>query len=264
MNKDSPYTLITGASQGIGRALSNECAKRNRNLLLVALPDSGLPDLARELKSVFNIDVEYLESDLTERDCHEKVHEFAETRGIAVNTLINNAGIGWNGIFENMMPSEIDQMIMLNLRATTLLTHIFIPDLLKFPVSYILNICSMASLVPLPGKSIYAATKAFIMFFSKALQSELSGRGVNITSVLPYGVLTNHVVKERISKSGFMARKAVMKPEDVARISLDGMVKGKKIIIPGSVGKAIYYAGFFTPQGLVLAMMEREIRKALK
>jgi short-subunit dehydrogenase len=264
MNKDRPFTLITGASQGIGRALSKECAKRNRNLLLVALPDSGLDELARELKSAFQIDVEYLESDLTERDCHEKVHAFAETRGIAVNTLVNNAGIGWNGIFESMMPSEIDQMIMLNLRATTLLTHIFIPDLLKFKDSHILNMCSMASLVPLPGKSVYAATKAFVMFFSKALQSELNGRGVKITSVLPFGVLTNNVVKERISKSGFIARKAVMNPEDVARISLDGMEKGKKIIIPGSVGKAIYYSGFITPQGLVLAMMEREIRKALK
>jgi uncharacterized protein len=264
MKNDSPFTLITGASQGIGRALSAACAEKNRNLLLVALPGSGLPELAGELMSSFPLRVEYLESDLTERDCHEKVFEFARKNEIRVDTLINNAGVGWNGKFENLTALEIDQMILLNLRATTLLTHIFIPELLKFPVSRILNMCSMASFLPIPGKSIYAATKAYVMYFSKALHSELKGRGVTVTSVYPFGVLTNHTVQERIRKSGFLAKKTVMTPGEVAEISLQAMEKGRKIVIPGSIGKAIFYAGYITPQGIVLSLMEREIRRALK
>lgn len=264
MKNDSPFTLITGASQGIGRALAVTCAEKNRNLLLVALPGSGLPELAVELTSSFPVRVEFLESDLTERDCHEKVYEFARCREIRVDTMINNAGIGWNGKFENLTALEIDQMILLNLRATTLLTHIFIPELLKFPVSRILNMCSMASFLPIPGKSIYAATKAYIMFFSKALHSELKDKGVKVTSVFPFGVMTNLTVRERIRKSGFLARRAVMTPEKVAEISLQAMEKGRKMVIPGNVGKAIFYAGYITPQGIVLSLMEREIRRSLK
>jgi len=259
---DNSYALITGASAGIGKCIAHECAGRGMNLFLVALPGSGLVELASELRSAFPVQVESLECDLTTFDAHSTVYSYAKTRGLVINTLINNAGIGVNGRFESMSPEDIDRMIMLNMRATTLLTSVFIHDLIRQKRSYILNVASMASFNPLPGKSIYAASKAYVMFFSKALRTELKNSPVSVTSVFPFGVPTNDLVKERIARSGFLAKKTVMSATDVARISVNGMLKGRNTIIPGKFGMTIFYSGLLVPQGLLLKIMEREIQRA--
>ncbi len=256
------WTLITGASQGIGKAMAIDCAKRNMNLFLVALPHSGLKELSEWLRGNYPVKVEYLETDLTQDDSYNNIYRTSKEKGLTINILINNAGIGYNGNLESMSAENIDKMIMLNVWATTMLTYIFLKDFIALPKAYILNMGSMAAYSPLPGKSIYAATKAFIMFFSKALGKELRNTNVSVTSVYPYGVLTNHIVKERIEKSGLLSKSAVMPAEEVARISIAGMLKGKSILIPGKMGKVLFYTGFIVPQGLVLKILERELKKA--
>ncbi len=256
------YTLITGASQGIGKAMAEECAKRNMNLYLIALPGSGLAGLAADLAGRFPVRVEFFECDLTRAEAYREVYRYSEQRGLTVDTLINNAGVGHNGKLNVMDPALVDQMIMLNLRASTMLTCAYINDLLKLGKARILNVGSMAGWNPLPGKCIYSASKAYVLFFSKALRAELRNSGVTVSSVYPFGVLTNEMVRERIRLSGRMAKKTVMTPEAVAEISIRGMLKNKSIIIPGRLSRMILYAGFLMPQGLVLKMLEREIRKA--
>jgi short-subunit dehydrogenase len=261
-NLQEDWTLITGASQGIGKALAFECAKRGMNLFLVALPSSGLEEVTAQISQKYGVNVDYMEIDLTRMDsCHE-VYRYSKSRGLNINVLINNAGIGYNGRIDVMPAENVDQMIMLNVRATTMLVHFYLTDLMAMPRAYILNVGSMAAYTPLPGKCIYAASKAYVMFLSKALANELKKSGVSVTSVYPYGVMTNDMVKERINKSGFLAKSAVLEADEVAAVSIGGMLKGKSILIPGKMGKVLFYTGFLIPQGLVLKIMEREFRRA--
>jgi uncharacterized protein len=262
ITRKEDWTLITGASQGIGKAMALECAKREMNLFLIALPDSGLKELSEWLRENFPVRIEYLETDLTIDNTYKDIYEFSKEKELTISILINNAGIGYNGNLESMSAEDIDKMIMLNVRATTMLTYIYLKDLMSLPKAYILNMGSMAAYSPLPGKSIYAATKAFVLFFSKALGNELKNTGVSVTSVYPFGVLTNHIVKERIKKSGMLAKWTAMPAEEVAIISINGMLKGKSILIPGNMGKVLFYTGLVIPQGLVLKILEREIKKA--
>ncbi len=263
--KDNPHedwTLITGASQGIGKALALECAKRGMNLFLVALPSSGLEDVSAQISEKYDVKVDYLETDLTRMDSCQEVYRYSKSKGLNINVLINNAGIGYNGRIDVMPVENVDQMIMLNVRATTMMVHLYLSDLMAMPRAYILNVGSMASYSPLPGKCIYAASKAYVMFLSKALANELKKSRVSVTSVYPYGVMTNDIVKERINKSGLLARSTVLGADEVAAVSIDGMLKRKSILIPGKMGKVLFYTGFLIPQGLVLKIMEREFRKA--
>jgi len=263
MNSKAYYTLITGASSGIGKSMAYECAARDMNLLLVALPGSGLEEIAADIGEKFAVKTAVLNVDLTDRDGPESVYRFTLENGLVVNNLINNAGVGYNGLCHSMSLQFADQMILLNTRATTLLVLLFLHELLKVPGSHILNIGSMASFTPLPGKSIYAASKAYILFFSKALRAELKGTGLSVTSVYPMGVRTNLTVRDRIKKSGLIARHGVLDPDEVAKIALDGMLKRKKVIIPGRMGKAVYLVGQLIPQGIVLRIMEKEIKRAI-
>jgi hypothetical protein len=261
-NLHDSRALITGASQGIGKALAFECAKRKMNLFLVALPSSGLGDVSGKISEMYGVQVDYLETDLTHIESCGEVYRHTRSKGLNINVLINNAGIGYNGKIDAMPAENVDQMIMLNIRATTMMIHLYLADLMAQPKAYILNVGSMAAYSPLPGKCIYAASKAYVMFLSKALGKELRKSGVSVTSVYPYGVMTNDMVKERINKSGFLAKSAVVEAEKVAVVSIDGMLNGKSILIPGKIGKVLFYTGYLMPQGLVLKIMEREFRKA--
>ncbi len=263
MYNNGYYSLITGASSGIGRSIAYECASRKMNLILVSLPGSGLEEVASDIEKKHGVKAVVLSVDLTDTRGPETVHRMVVERGLAVNVLINNAGVGHNGKCETISLECADQMILLNTRAVTLLVTLFLKELMKARESFILNIGSMASFSPLPGKSIYAASKAYILFFSKALRAELKGTCVSVTSVYPMGVRTNQTVRERIKKSGFVAKLAVLDPEDVAKMAVEGMLKRKNVIIPGKMGKAVYLVGQMIPQGIVLRIMEKEIRRAI-
>ena len=256
------YTLITGASHGIGMALSEECAGRGMNLYLAALPDSGLPELAAGLSQKYDLSVEYLEIDLTHENAHNAVYEDCHKRQISVNALINNVGVGYNGNLDKISEEKAAQMIILNMRTTTLMTMKFLTELKKIPEAYIVNICSLGALSPLPGKSIYSASKAYILFFTKAIRHELKKSGISVSAVFPAGVLTNDLVINRIRKSGPIARKLVKTPEFIARCTIDGMIGRKELIFPGSAIKTLFLASYFLPQGFVLKYLYKEFLRA--
>jgi uncharacterized protein len=256
------FTLITGASHGIGMALAEECASRGMNLYLASLPGSDLPELAAGLIQKYGVSVEYLEIDLTAENAHITVYDDCIQRHVAVNTLINNVGVGYNGNLDNISEEKVTQMIILNMRTTTLMTMKFLAELKKRSKAYIVNICSLGALSPLPGKSIYSASKAYILFFTKAIRHELKKTGISVSAVFPAGVPTSTMVINRIKKSGPIAKKLVKTPEFIARCTIDGMIGKKELIFPGSAIKALFLASYFLPQGFVLKYMYREFLKA--
>jgi uncharacterized protein len=261
MESEKNYCLITGASNGIGKALAEECTKREMNLFLVALPDSGLEEFSELLARGNGNDIKYLSIDLTEKEAPKTVYDYAKSKNLVVDFLINNAGVGGFGEVANQKPEEIDSMIMLNIRATTLLTYYFLNDLKKLAKAYILNVSSFAALVPIPNKCVYAATKSYILFFSRALNAELKGTGVKVTSLHPSGVATNSRIKKSLQKANMLARISTLSAKDVARVAIDGVIKGKKFITPGFATWLFYIIGSILPYGISTWIVGRVFRK---
>jgi len=262
--KNNFFTLITGASSGIGKALANECAGRKMNLFLIDLPETGLPVVSKELSVNHGIRVEFLEIDLSNEKAHQDVFRHSNTKNLQINTLINNVGVGHNGNLETLSEEKVTEMLLLNTRITTLLTQLYIPELKKRENAYILNMCSMGAWLPIPGKSVYSATKAYVLFFTRAVQYELKSTGITVSAAFPAGVPTNKTVIDRIEKSGFIARKLVKSTEYVANRAITGMLKKQEIIFPGNRIKALFFLFSAIPQGIALNLMYREFLRAPK
>jgi len=254
------YTLITGSSAGTGKQIAIECAKRGFNLFLVSLPETGLESFSDELRKNYSVNVHYLPIDLTKRKSPQKVFEYAQKNKLSINILVNNAGLGFNGKLETLTESLIDTMVLLNVRAATLLTFLFIPEMKKMKKAYILNISSFAGLSPLPYKSVYAATKTYLLFFTQALNRELKGTGISVTSVHPNGISSERAM-ENIKNSAFAARLASLTPARVAKISLDNMFSENVFVIPGIVNKFYYYIGCSLPHGIILRIIGNIFKK---
>ncbi len=251
------FTLITGASLGIGKALATECAGRGMNLFLVSLPGDGLENFLRELAQQFGIVTEYLCIDLTRESSANAVYEYAKIRNIQVNILINNAGIGHAGDFHHMDTIQIQEMIDLNLRALTTLSLLFIRDMIKNNHGHILNVGSLGAYTPVAYKSVYLATKSFVFFFTSALREEYKKTPLKFSVLMPAGVLTNDNVKERVKKAGVLSKLSVLSPEYVARYTLNKMAKGKFTIMPGHMSQMIFTVSKIIPNGVLLAIMKK-------
>ena len=255
------YALITGASAGLGKEFAIECAKRHMNLFLVALPGSELEILENELREEYKVNVHTLGIDLTNQDAPDEVYRYAMQNNIKVNILINNAGVGFNGKLEHQSVDLIDKMILLNIRASTQLTFLFLPELKETGRAWILNVSSFAALIPLPYKSVYAATKTYLLFLTQALNEELKGTGVTAFSIHPSGIACERAL-ENIRKSSFIARLSSLQPEYVARVALNSMFAGKTFMVPGFISKLYYYLGMMLPYYIIFAAVGRVFRKS--
>ena len=227
------YTLITGASQGMGKQMADECAKRGRNLLLVALPNENLKEFSEHLIRQYNIKADYFECDLIIKKSVENIFKWTQENNYAIDFLINNAGFGGAGSFEDYTFEYVNNMIDLNIRATTNLTHLFIPELKKNTPSYILNNASMVANFPCPYKTIYAATKAYVKNFTRALREELKPQGISVSVLQPGATPTNKIVKNQINEGGFFFKISVTSIDQVAKKAIDRTLKGQAVIVPG-------------------------------
>jgi len=227
------YTLITGASQGMGLEMARECASLGRNILLISLPKENLKVLSKNIANKFNVQTDYYEIDLTESKSAEEIYNWVKKKNYSIDFLINNAGFGGVGAFEEYTLAYVEKMIDLNIKATTKMTHYFIPELKKNSPSFILNNASMIANFPCPYKSIYAASKVYVKYFTEALRVELESFGISVSLLQPGATPTNDVVKNQIQKGGFIARVSVTEAHKVARKAVRNTLKGRPVIIPG-------------------------------
>jgi short-subunit dehydrogenase len=233
MSNQSKYTLITGSSQGMGEQMAHECGKLGRNVLLVSLSGEKLESVAKELATKYNIKTDFFECDLTAPNGVESVFNWTQEKGYAVNFLVNNAGFGGVGSFDEYSFKYINGMLDLNIKATTNMCHYFIPELKKNAPSHILNNASMVANFPCPYKSIYAASKVYVKSFSRALREELKPFNVSVSVLQPGATPTNKVVKDQINKGGFLFKVSVLDVKQVAKIAITKTLSGKPVIVPG-------------------------------
>jgi len=255
------YTIITGASEGLGKSFAIECASRQMNLILVSLPDSGLTELAIFIRRNFKVSVCTFETDLSlSSACYELFLEI-ERRNLSLNTLINNAGMGNTGFFDEGSPDFYEKQIRLNVLATTVITHLFIKSLKDKTPAYILNVGSLASFFYLPKKQVYGGTKSYIYYFSKSLKKELQSKGVYVSVLCPGGINTNLSVTLINKNSPWSTRITIMNPEEVAVIAINGLLKGKGVIIPGRLCKFFLFMDKVLPSVLKTFMTSRTMQK---
>ncbi len=245
------FALVTGASGGIGLCLAEELARKKINLLLVARSEDKLKAAAIQLKSKHGIEAFVLAIDLSQPSAENKVKEWIDAHQWPVNILINNAGYGLWGRIEDLEASALNNMMQLNMNAMVNLCHSMIPILKKQTQSYILNVASTAAYQAVPTLSAYAATKAFVVLFSRGLRWELKNTGVSVSCLSPGATSTGFVVRAGMQSMKEKAEKFSMKAEAVASIAIDGMFKQKAEIIPGFVNWVSVKATYFLPKVLV-------------
>jgi len=185
------------------------------------------------------------------------------TSNFSVNQLINNAGIGGTVRFEDATAGYLDKIIHLNIRATTMLTHYLLPELKRHQDALIINVSSLAAFGALPFKTIYPASKAFIYSFSRGLNRELKGTGVKVVVVTPGPFISNPDVASRILNQGKMARLGVMTTREITLRIIEGVEKGRKVIVPGFWNKLNRKLLRWMPEEFRLSIMFDVIKREL-
>jgi short-subunit dehydrogenase len=256
--------IITGASEGLGKSFAIELARRNINLVLVALPGSGLPQLAAYIRKNFNIRVEELEMDLTHAENYLNIFNYLQLKGITAHMLFNNAGLGNWSWFEDKNILFYKKQIELNVITPVLLTRLFLEHADSQTTSYILNVGSLGGLFVVPKKQVYGATKSFIRYFTKCLQLELAGSNVRISLLSPGGINTKPELLVMNNKLKGIAKATILEAEDVARIAIDGLLRGKKEIIPGMVNRLLVLLNSMLPAFVKESIIRSRLKLILK
>jgi len=262
--KESTYTLITGASSGIGKSIAWYCGSLGMNLVLVSLPDENLHHIAQEISEAHKVKTVFYETDLTKLDSPEEVFNWIQLKGLKVNVLVNNAGVAGASVFEHSDFKYIDDRILLNVRALVMLSRLFLPMLKTHDKSYILNVGSMAAFFSIPYKSLYSSSKAFVVNFSKSIRSELKGTGVSVSVLCPNGVRTNGTTNTRINSHGKVGHYTALSAPEVAKIGIDGMLKEKFMIIPGGINQFLLFLRIILPESVQQKILVREFMKEIR
>lgn len=262
--KNSHYTLITGASAGIGEAFAKECARRKFNLVLVARNIQKLEELASQIRKDFDVSVHICPMDLTKENAAKEIFDFCETKNLNINILINNAGLGFTNKFENLELDYCEQLVRLNNLAPLKLMRLFAPKMKELEKANIINISSMAGLFTVPYKSLYAATKHFTTALSFTLYQEYKDTNLHFSTVCPGGVPTNERVSRRMQQYSGLKKASFTSAEFVVRESLNKSLMGKVLIIPGILNQLSYYLVRFLPLKLRLKVLENTIAQELE
>ncbi len=240
--------VITGASSGIGAELVRGLARRGFPLLLVARRRDRLDELADEVGKENSVAVEVMPLDLGGGEARAELA--ARLRSEPIAGLCNSAGFGTSGLFHELPIDRESQQVTLNALALMELTHAALPGMVERGAGAVLNIASIAGFQPIPYMAVYSATKAFVQTFSEAVHEELHGTGVSVTALCPGPVPTEWA--EIAHAERFSIPAAQISPHDVAEAAIDGMLAGRRSVVPGVVPKAVSASGRYAPRSLLL------------
>ena len=247
--------LITGASAGIGREFARQLAGRAGSLVLVARRVERLEELRDELtKRDPNLNIHLRAVDLSQTSEVEELCAWLERENIAIDFLINNAGLGDRGAFVTSDPQRVKEMLAVNMMALTLLTRALLPAMIEKRRGAILNVSSSAGFLPIAKLAVYAASKAYVTSFSEAIRTELRGTGVSVTALCPGPVHTefNQVAQRnpaKREKSG--PAFAYVSVEEVVRAGLQAIERDKPLVVPGPIMKIAMFLVRLTPMPIL-------------
>ena len=255
-----PITLITGASAGIGAALARVFGAHGHRLVLVARRQAPMEQLAAEIAAAGGRTAEVLSIDLTQPDATARIAAALAQRGLEPQYVVNNAGFGLVGAAAQRDRGEQLAMIDLNIRSLTDLSLAWVESLERHRGG-ILNVASVAAFLPGPRMAIYYASKAYVLSFSEALHHELKPRGVRVTTLCPGPVPTEFQTRAGINRGVVGPAPLTLSAERVAEAGYRGLMRGRRVVIPGLGNKLVANLVRGLPRGLVMAGASLRLRR---
>ncbi|PGY09757.1 SDR family oxidoreductase [Bacillus sp. AFS031507] len=237
--------LITGATSGLGYEFVKLFANDGYNLVLVARNGKKLEEIKRTFT---NIEVTVIPKDLSVLGAPKEVFEKLENLGIDIDVLVNNAGFGLMGKFDELDIQKELNMIQLNISALTELTYYCLQKMKQRNSGKILNVASTAAFQPGPLMAVYYATKAFVLSFSEALVEELSGSSITVTTLCPGATKTNFGSVASVEGTKMFSK--AMASDLVAKSGYEALMRGKRVIITGGLNKAGALGAKFMPRNI--------------
>jgi hypothetical protein len=248
--------LITGASSGIGLELAYLFAAEKSRLVLAARSLSKLEELAAALRAKHGVTVDSLSADLSKPGATAQLMEQFAARGLTVDVLVNNAGVGAQGHVATLDAQLQLNMLQLNVTALTELTRALLPGMIARQRGGLLNIASTAAFQPGPNMAVYYASKAYVLSFSEALVEELAGTGVSCTCVCPGATATNFASAAGMEKS-LLFKLNTMRAGNVARTAHAAFRRRQAVCIPGLLNWLMAFSVRFSPRWLARKIAQR-------
>lgn len=255
------WALITGASEGLGRAFAVLAAQAGYNVILTARQADKLESLAREIEAAHSVATLVLPADLSDAQATEQLwRDAADGRRVAV--LVNNAGLGRNGAFADPAGWPREQAsVAVNVVAATVLLKRAVAHMLENGGGHVLNVASVAGFVPGPDMAVYHATKAYLLFLSEATGHELRGSGITVTALCPGATQTAFFAADGAERATLLTRMPLPSAENLARNGWAAMMAGRRICIPGAMNKISAFLPRLAPRGLAAMLTGMLLKK---
>ena len=254
----NPFALIAGGSKGIGYAIAEALAKRKFNLILIARHTDSLIAAKNKLESIYNVDVEILQYDLSKKEAATEIAAWCTKKNINLKMLCNVAGFGGSSDYLTLSLDSLRYMVNLNVESCMALSLTLLPLLEKNAPSYILNVGSMAGFAPIPVKNIYSATKSAVIFFSYSLRYQLREKNISVSVLCPGPVFTKPEIKADTKKKlGWLGKLMAVSPKRVGEIAVHKTFNRKMVIIPGTVSKMMAFVIRVLPRRWAVALYDK-------
>lgn len=250
-----PITLVTGGSRGIGLALARRFARAGNDIALVARHGDALALAADAIAREHKVEVLGIPVDITDADAMPRIAAELRAGGFYLDTLVNCAGIGLAGPFIDHTPDEIDRLLDLNVAALTRLTRLSLPAMLDRGRGGIINVASLGGLVPGPNQAAYYASKAYVVSLTRAIATEIAGRGVRMMALAPGPVDTGFHQAMGAELSFYRQLMLALSPRQVAFEGYLAYRLGLHLYVPGITGKLLQIAVWIVPHALILPVI---------
>jgi hypothetical protein len=250
------YALITGATEGIGYELAKLFAAEGYNLVIVARTDEDLERRKVEFSQQYGVQVVSIAKDLFQPNAAYELYGEVKSKNITVDILVNDAGQGQYGLFVEQDIRRLTDIIQLNVTSLTVLTHLFLKDMVARNEGRILQLASIASQLPGPWQAVYHATKAYVLSFTEALISELKDSAVMLTALQPGATDTDFFNKAEMQESKILDTK-LSDPVQVARDGYEALMSGDDKIISGFKNKIMVGMSNVMPESAVANQMNK-------
>jgi short-subunit dehydrogenase len=259
--------LVTGASSGIGKAFAELLAEKGYAVVLVARRRDRLDELAASLRQRYNVDTHIIAADLAQADASSTIASELGRNQLSIDVLVNNAGYGVPGSYTNVTWDEHSRFMQVLVTAVLDLTYQLLPGMLARGWGRIVNVASVAGMVPAPaGHTLYGASKAFVIRFSEAINAENKDRGVHCTAVCPGFTLSEfHDVTGTRDQMNQMPGFLWLTAADVAREGYDAVMRGKPVIVNGRIYQFLVWLNGALPRTLsqwISGLAGKRYRKA--
>lgn len=252
----NPTALVTGASSGIGLEFARLLARDGHSLVLVARDATRLERLAAELREAHGVAVIVHECDLSAPDCVQGIAAMLSDRAVEVDVLVNSAGFNIYGPFSETDGLAELQMLQVNIVALTELTKRLLPGMLARRRGWVLNVGSTGSFAPGPFDAVYCASKAYVLSFSEAIAEEVVGSGVTVTALCPGATRTRFAERAGMARTR-MFRARLADPASVAAAGYRGLLRGRRVVIPGLMNALMTASIRLSPRSTVASISRR-------